>query len=54
MQETKEHRPLLTGLLRAILLLAALVMTTLSLVPRAAAAEPHPRMVIPLGQAVGI
>ena len=56
MQDTKErHGPVpLAGLFRALLLLAALVMTTLSLVPRAAAAETQPRMVIPLGQAVGI
>ena len=54
MQDTKEHRPLLAGLVRGLFLVLALAMLTLLPVPRAAAAESQPRMVIPLGQAVGI
>ena len=53
MQETKE-RPLSATLLRGLFLALALAVLALSLVPRAAAAENRPRMVIPLGQAVGI
>mgnify|MGYP003295597879 CR=1 FL=1 len=53
MQETKE-RPLSATLLRGLFLALALAVLALSLVPRAAAAEDRPRMVIPLGQAVGI
>ena len=53
MQETKE-RPLSAALLRGLFLALALAVLALSLVPRAAAAENRPRMVIPLGQAVGI
>ena len=54
LQDTKEHRPLLAGLVRGLFLVLALAMLTLLPVPRAAAAESQPRMVIPLGQAVGI
>ena len=53
MQETKE-RPLSAALLRGLFLALALAVLALSLVPRVAAAEDRPRMVIPLGQAVGI
>ena len=53
MQETKE-RPLSAALLRGLLLALALAVLALTLTPRAAAADQKPRMVIPLGQAVGI
>ena len=53
MQDTKE-RPLSATLLRGLFLVLALGLLALSLVPRAEAAAQKPRMVIPLGQAVGI